>query len=324
MRKILMLAAAGIASLWAGAVAAQVKWDLPAGYAAQNFHSQNLVTFANDVRTATGGKLDITVHPGASLFKVPEIKRAVQTGQAQIGELLMSNVENEDPAFGVDTVPFLATSYADAVKLWQASRPLLEKKMEAQGMMILFAVPWPPQGIYAKKELNSAADMKGVKFRAYNPATSRIAELVGAQPVTIQAADLPQALATGVVNSMITSGATGYDSKVWESLSHFYDTQAWLPKNMVFVNLAAFRKLDDASQKALSDAARIAEERGAKMSQEATGFYLKELVAKGMKVQPPGAAFKADLQKIGETLTAEWIKRAGADGQSIVDAYKKM
>lgn len=324
MRKILMLAAAGIASLWAGAVAAQVKWDLPAGYAAQNFHSQNLVTFANDVRTATGGKLDITVHPGASLFKVPEIKRAVQTGQAQIGELLMSNVENEDPAFGVDTVPFLATSYADAVKLWQASRPLLEKKMEAQGMMILFAVPWPPQGIYAKKELNSAADMKGVKFRAYNPATSRIAELVGAQPVTIQAADLPQALATGVVNSMITSGATGYDSKVWESLSHFYDTQAWLPKNMVFVNLAAFRKLDDASQKALSDSARIAEERGAKMSQEATAFYFKELAAKGMKVQPPGAAFKADLLKIGETLTAEWIKRAGADGQSIVDAYKKM
>ncbi len=324
MRKILMLAAAGIASLWAGAVAAQVKWDLPAGYAAQNFHSQNLVTFANDVRTATGGKLDITVHPGASLFKVPEIKRAVQTGQAQIGELLMSNVENEDPAFGVDTVPFLATSYADAVKLWQASRPLLEKKMEAQGMMILFAVPWPPQGIYAKKELNSAADMKGVKFRAYNPATSRIAELVGAQPVTIQAADLPQALATGVVNSMITSGATGYDSKVWESLSHFYDTQAWLPKNMVFVNLAAFRKLDDASQKALSDSARIAEERGAKMSQEATSFYLKELAAKGMKIQPPGAAFKADLQKIGETLTAEWIKKSGADGQSIVDAYKKM
>ncbi len=324
MRKILTLAAASIASLWAGAVMAQVKWDLPAGYPAQNFHSQNLVAFANDVRTATGGKLDITVHPGASLFKVPEIKRAVQTGQAQIGELLMSNVENEDPLFGVDTVPFLAASYAEAAKLWRASRPLLEKKMEAQGMIILYAVPWPPQGIYAKKDLNSAADMKGVKFRAYNPGTSRIAELVGAQPVTIQAADLAQALATGVVNSMISSGATGYDTKVWESLTHFYDAQAWLPKDMVFVNVAAFKKLDEASQKALTDAAKVAEQRGAKMSEEQSTHFLKELAAKGMKIQPPGAAFKAELRKIGETLTTEWIKRAGADGQAIVDAYKKM
>ncbi|MBI3710780.1 MAG: TRAP transporter substrate-binding protein [Proteobacteria bacterium] len=324
MHKLCSLALAGAIGLAAGSAGAQTKWDLPAGYPAQNFHTQNLVAFASDIRTATGGKLDITVHAGASLFKVPEIKRAVQTGQAQIGELLMSNVENEDPLFGADTVPFLATSYAEAAKLWKASRPLIEKKLAAQGMVLLYAVPWPPQGIYAKKDLNSIDDMKGLKFRAYNPATSRIAELVGAQPVTIQAADLPQALATGVVNSFISSGSTGYDSKVWESLTHFYDTQAWLPKNMIFANAAALAKLDAETQKAVRAAAVTAEERGNKLSQEATGFYLKELAGKGMKVQPPSAALVTGFKKIGETLTTEWVKKAGTDGEAVVDAYKKM
>ena len=218
MNKLLSLAVASSVALCAGVAAAQTKWDLPAGYPATNFHSKNLVEFASDVRKATGGKVDITVHPGASLFKVPEIKRAVQTGQAPIGELLMSLMENEDAIFGVDVVPFLATSYADSEKLWKAARPTIEKKLGAQGLTVLYAVPWPPQGIYAKKDLNTIEDMKGLKFRAYNVGTSRIAELVGAQPVTIQAAELAQALATGVVNSFISSGSTGRDTKVWESL----------------------------------------------------------------------------------------------------------
>jgi TRAP-type C4-dicarboxylate transport system substrate-binding protein len=324
MKKFLSLALAGALGLWAGAASAQTKWDLPAGYPPANFHSQNLVSFANDVKAASGGKLDITVHAGASLFKVPEIKRAVQSGQAQIGELLMSNMENEDPLFGIDNVPFLAASFDDAVKLWKASRPFIEKKMSAQGMTVLYAVPWPPQGIYAKKDINTLEDMKGLKFRAYNPATSRIAELVGAQPVTIQAAELPQALATGVVNSFISSGSTGYDSKVWETLSHFYDTQAWLPKNLIFVNNDAFGKLDEATRKAVLESAAKAEARGLQMSRDATGFYLKELAAKGMKVQGPSPALAGGFKKIGETLTADWVKKAGADGQAAVDAYKKM
>jgi TRAP-type C4-dicarboxylate transport system substrate-binding protein len=307
-----------------GAAMAQVKWDLPAGYPPANFHSKNLVEFADDVKAASGGKLAITVHAGASLFKVPEIKRAVQTGQAQIGELLMSNMENEIAIAGIDTVPFLATSYADAKKLWAAARPAVSKVLDGQGMTVLYAVPWPPQGIYAKKDLNSIEDMKGLKFRAYNPATSRIAELVGAQPVTIQAAELAQALSTGVVNSFISSGSTGYDSKVWESLTHFYDTQAWLPHNVIFVNNGALKALDEATRKAVIDAAARAEDRGRKASSDATGFYYKELAAKGMKIQPPGPALAEGFKKIGAQLTEEWIKKAGADGKAIVDAYKKM
>lgn len=302
---------------------AQSKWNLPAAYPADNFHTENLVQFSKDVADATGGKLQITVHPNASLFKAPEIKRAVQTGQAQIGEVLMSLHENEDPLYGVDVVPFIATSFDAARKLWEVQKPVLQKKLSDQGLMLLYAVAWPPQGIYAKKDINTVDDMKGLKWRAYNVGTSRIGELVGAQGVTIQAAELPQALATGVVNSFMSSGATGYDSKVWESLTHFYDTQAWLPKNMVFVNKAAFEALDKPTQEAVLKTAKAAEDRGWKLSQEKTKWYTDQLAAKGMKVLPPSPELKAGFQKIGEQLTADWLKKAGPEGQAIVEAYKK-
>lgn len=317
-------AAAGLICLLAAPAMAQTKWNLPAAYATTNFHTENLAQFANDVKAATAGRLDITIHGNASLFKAPEIKRAVQTGQAQMGEVLISLHENENPVFGIDTIPFLATNFDEAKKLWLASKPIVQKAFDAQGLMVLFSVPWPPQGIFAKKDINTVEDMKGLKWRAYNVGTSRIADLVGAQPVTVQAAELPQALATGVVNAFITSGATGYDSKAWETISHYYDTQAWIPKNITFVNKAAFAALDKESQAALLQAAQAAEERGWKVSQEKSNWYLSELAAKGMKVQPPSPALKAGLGKVGETLTADWVKRAGGEGQAVIDAYKKM
>src|SRR6185295_12390169 len=277
LRLMKTCAVAASLALLAAPAMAQTKWNLPAAYPADNPHSVNLFAFAKDVADATGGKLQITVHPAASLFKAPEIKRAVATGQAQMGEVLISLHENEDPLFGIDVIPFLATSYPAAKKLWLASKPAIEKKLASQGLLLLFAVPWGPQGIYAKKDLNTMDDMKGLKWRAYNAGTARIAELVGAQPVTIQAAELPQALATGVVNSFISSGSTGYDSKVWESLTHWYDTQAWLPKNMIFVNNAAWAKLDKPTQDAVVAAAAKAEARGLEKAKEQAEFYAKAL-----------------------------------------------
>ena len=321
------LALAGLASFTAMAMStsafAQTKWNLPAAYSTTNFHTENLVAFSKDVNAATGGKLDIVVHGNASLFKAPEIKRAVATGQAQMGEVLMSLHENEDAIFGVDVVPFLASSFKDSKKLWDVSKPIVSKKLAAQGLMVLFAVPWPPQGIYANKEINSVEDMKGLKWRAYNVGTTRIGELVGAQSVTIQAAELPQALATGVVNSYMSSGATGYDSKTWESLSHFYDVQAWLPKNVTFVNKAAFDALDKPTQEAILKAASQAEERGWKIAEEKTTWYLKELQAKGMKAPAPSPALTEGFRKIGAQLTADWLKRAGTDGLEIISAFSK-
>ena len=319
MKRLLPLAAFALAAT----VQAQTKWDLPAAYPAGNFHSENLVAFANDVDKATGGKLKITVHPNASLFKAPEIKRAVQGGQAQIGEILLVNFQNEWQIFGADGLPFLADSYDSAMKLWQVQRPLVEKKLAEQGMLVLYAVPWPPQGIYVKKPIASAADLKGVKWRAYSPATARIAELVGAQPVTVQAAELSQAMATGVVESYMSSGSTGFDTKTFEHIKYWYDTQAWLPKNAVIVNKAAFDALDKPTQDALRKAAADAEVRGLAASKRVNTESLDKLKANGMQILPPSPQLKADMQKVGETMLKEWLEKAGPEGQQLVDAFRK-
>ena len=302
---------------------AQTKWDLPAGYAAGNFHTENLTQFAADVDKASGGKLKITVHANASLFKATEIKRAVQGGQAQIGEILLANFSNEWPIYAADGLPFLADSYDEAAKLYKVQKPMLEKKLAEQGMLLLYSVAWPPQGIYAKKPINSAADLKGVKWRAYSPSTSRIAELVGAQPVTVQAAELSQAMATGVIESYMSSGSTGFDSKTFEHLKYFVDTQAWLPKNAVLVNKAAFDALDKPTQAALLKAGADAETRGWAVSKVKNGEYLDLLKKNGMTILPPSTQLKADMKKVGDTMLKEWLEKAGPEGKTLVDAFLK-
>jgi TRAP-type C4-dicarboxylate transport system substrate-binding protein len=323
-RRIFSLtAAAAVFALSASVAGAQTKWDLASAYPATNFHSENLVQFANDVDKATGGKLKITVHSNASLFKAPEIKRAVQGGQAQAGEIIFANFQNEWQIYGADGLPFLADSYDESVKLYKAQKPLIEKKLSEQGIGLLYAVAWPPQGIYTKKPINSAADLKGIKWRAYSPATSRIAELVGAQPVTVQAAELSQALATGVVESTMTSGATGVDSKLYENLKYYYDLQAWLPKNAVLVNKKAFDALDKPTQDAVLKAAADAEVRGLAASKKVNADTLEKLKANGMQVLAPSAQLKADMKKVGDTMLKEWLEKAGPEGKAVVDAFQK-
>jgi TRAP-type C4-dicarboxylate transport system substrate-binding protein len=314
----LLAAAALTATFGSTALQAQTKWDLPAAYAAGNFHTENLAQFAK------AGKLKIQVHANASLFKANEIKRAVQGGQAQLGEILLANYSNENPLYALDGVPFLAASYDDAKKLYAASKPAMDKALAAQGMKLLFSVSWPPQGIYSKREINSVSDLRGIKWRAYSPATAKIAELIGAQTVTIQAAELSQALATGVVESYMSSGSTGYDSKTYEHIKNFYDTQAWLPKNAVIVNLKSFNALDAATQAALTKAAADAEKRGWDTSISKNDEYKKLLIEKGMKIHKPSPKLQADMQQIGQIMLADWLKAAGDDGKAIVAEYNKL
>ena len=310
--------------LSAGMAQAAEKWDMPMAYNDGNFHTINGKLFAEAVNICTDGELEIIVHGGGSLFKGNEIKRAVQTGQAQIGERLLSAHANENAVFGYDSVPFMATSFEDSEKLKKAANNVLGKVLGSQNMVLLYSVPWPPQGLYFKKAINSTADMKGIKFRAYNAATARLAELSGMLPVQIEAAELVQALATGVADSFISSGSTGYDKKVWEHLSHFYDTQAWLPRNTVFANKKAFNALPKQSQNCLKSSAMLASAAGTARSEQLTGWYLSELAANGMQVAPPGAKLKGQLQEMGATMSTEWGKAAGADGQAIIDAFNKM
>ena len=321
-RRFAFVLAAGLMAA-APAAQAQTKWDLPTAYPATNFHTVNLTQFAADVDRLSGGKLKIALHPNASLFKAPEIKRAVQGGQAQAGEILLTNFSNEWQIYAADALPFLADSYDEATKLYRLQKPLLEKKLGEQGMMLLYSVPWPPQGLYSKKPINSAADLRGIKWRAYSPSTARIADLIGAQAVTVQAAEFQQALATGVVESTMTSGATGVDSKLFEHLKFYYDVQAWIPKNAVLVNRKAFEALDKPTQDAVMKAAADAEARGWTESRRVNTTTMETLRANGMTVVPPSPQLRADLKKVGDTMLKEWLEKAGAEGKTLVDAYLK-
>lgn len=298
-------------------------WDMPMAYNDSNYHTVNGKLFAEAVNICTGGELKINVHGGGSLFKGNEIKRAVQTQQAQIGERLLSAHANENAVFGFDSIPFLATSFADSETLKAAADEVIQRVLDKQSLVMLYSVPWPPQGLYFKKAVNSVADMNGIKFRSYNTSTARFAELSGMLPVQIEAAELVQALATGVAGSFVSSGSTGYDKKVWEHLSHFYDTQAWLPRNTVFANKKAFQALPKQSQNCLKSSAMLAGVAGTARAEQLAGWYLAQLAANGMKVAPPGDQLKTDLLGIGKTMSTEWSKAAGADGKAIVDAYHR-
>jgi TRAP-type C4-dicarboxylate transport system substrate-binding protein len=310
------------APMLARAQAPRWKWDLPAGYPVTNFHSANLIQFAKDVKDATGGQLEITVHAGASLFKVPEILRAVQPGQAQMGELLMVVLENEDALFGADNVPFLATSFAQARKLADLQLPYIEKRLSARGVRHLFSVPWPPQGFYSPKALNVPDDLKGLSFRSYGASAGRFAELAGMRVTTVQAAELVQALASGRVNSMISSGATGFDSKIWEHIKFYYDVQAWLPKNMTMVNARAWAQLPASVQAAVTQAGKVAEARGWAESQRLDRTFLEAFTKNGMTVSEPSPALRDGFKRWGEDLSKGWLERAGADGQALVNAFR--
>lgn len=318
--KKLLLALAALSATW---VHAQAKWDLPTGYAVNSFQTENVQQFANEVDKATGGKLKITLHPNGSLYKANEIKRAVQTGQTQAGEFILSGAANENPLFGVDSIPFLATGYEDARRLYGAARPSLEKLLASQGIKLLFSVPWPGQSLYSIKPISSPDDFRGTKMRAYNPATARIAQLLKAQPTTIQLAELGQALATGTVENFLTSSASGIENKLFEQTKYFYPVNGWLPRNATVVNLKAFEALDKASQEAVMKAAVAAEQRGWQSSEQKDKEYIQELGAKGMKISPPSEPVRRELRAIGETMTTEWLKTAGAEGQAVIEAYRK-
>jgi TRAP-type transport system periplasmic protein len=298
-------------------------WDMPTPYPDKTFHTVNIVAFAKDVEAATGGKLTIKIHSAGSLFKHKEIKNAVRSGQVPIGEFFLGLLANDNPAFGIDTQPFLATNYEDAKKLWAAQKPVVIKLLDKQGLMPLFSVPWPPQGLYTKKEIATVDALKGLKFRTYNPTLEKFVKLAGAAPTQVQVPDIPQAFSTGRVEAMITSPSTGANSKAWDFLSYYTDIQAWVPKNIVVVNKKAFRKLDKSVQDAVLAAAAKAETRGWKMSQEETAAKVKILKDNGIKIMQPNPALMEGLKKIGAQMMADWKKAAGAEGEQILSAYGK-
>jgi TRAP-type C4-dicarboxylate transport system substrate-binding protein len=311
-----LLVAAATVTISFGAVA-QTKWNMATPYPQAEFHTRNIQQFAADVDKLSGGELKITIHPAQSLFKHPEIPRAVRTGQVEMGETIMSNLANQSPVFQVDSIPFLVTNYADARKLWQGQRPFVEDYMKSQGMRFIYAVPWPGQGFFTKKEINSISDMAGVKFRTYNSTTEKMATLMKAVPTTVEAVEIPQAFSAGIVDAMVTSAATGARTEAWTFSTYYYDTQAWMPKNMVYVNEAAFRRLSPKVQQAIIEAGKTAETRGWKMSEEVFTETTAAIKAK-MQYRAPNAALTKELAKIGDLMSVDWAKAMGPNAEKIL------
>ncbi len=298
------------------------KWNMPVRSNERNYFTRNIMQFADDVKKATNNAVEIVIHSEDSLIKQPEVKRAVQTGQVQIGELLMSMHSNESPIFGIDSVPFMASNTEENRKLLQVARPSIEARLKTQGLRLLFVVPWPPNSFYAGREIRSTSDFKGVKFRAFNPVTGRLAELMGAVPVTVQQSEVPQAFSTGVIQAMITSPATGVDTQAWDFVKYFYEVKAMAPWNIVIVNERIFSRLDEKTQAEVLAAAKAAEERGWKTSVEETGKLVDTLKSKGMEIRQPGSELVAELKKIGDQLIQEWTKSAGDDGTKIMSQFR--
>jgi TRAP-type C4-dicarboxylate transport system substrate-binding protein len=311
------------AAIAVGTVAqAQTKWDMPTPYSDGEFHTINVRQFVDDVKKSSGGQIDINVHSNGSLIKHPDILRAVSTGQVPVAEFLLGQFGNEEAVFNADNVPFLAAGYDNAWKLYQAQKSILQKKLEGRNLVLLYSVAWPGQGLYTKNPLKSVDDFKGTKFRTYSAYTARLAELLGASPTVIQVPEVPQAFATGTISAMITSSATGTSTKAWEFVKNYYTTNAMHPKNVVVVNNRAFQALNAAQKKALTDAAAAAEKRGWDLSRKRESDANKLLADNGMTVHTPDAGLMSAMTKVGNTIAAEWLKAAGADGEAILKAYR--
>lgn len=317
--RIATLAAA--AALLPLAAAAET-WDMPTAYSGQNFVTKGYVAFAEDVKERTGGELEIVVHPAGSLYKGSDILRAVREGQVPIGARYMGAHSSEDPLFGIDAIPFLATSREEAWQLYQASKPALAAAFEERGLKLLFTAVWPPQGLWIGKEVNGVADMEGVRFRAYDRTTARLAELMGAVPTKTEAAEIAQAFSTGVAESMMASAAIGVFQKMWDYVGHYYTVNAWLPKSAVFVNLDTWNGLDESTRAAVTAAAADAERKVWAAMDTANENYLVTLRQNGMTVAPPSERLARDLRGIGETLSDEWAAAAGDRGRAVIEAYR--
>lgn len=318
-----LIATALVAALSVATAQAATTWNMSAEQPDANYLTQNVRQFAEDVKAATGGQLEFKVTSNSVLLKRPEVKRGVQQGIVPIGEVLMSALGNEDAMFEIDSVPFLASSFDASERLWKAAREQIAARLDKQGLVLVYGSPWPPQGIFTKTPVASIGDFKSVRFRAYSASTSRMVTLMGAVPTTIQAAEVPQAFSTGVVDMMITSPATGVDTQAWDYVKHYYDAQAFIPQAIVIANKRSLMSLPAPQRQAVLDAGKKAEARGWAQAREMTAKLTQTLASKGINVQPVPQAIAAELNKIGAAMAAEWSQKAGADGAKVLEAYGK-
>jgi TRAP-type C4-dicarboxylate transport system substrate-binding protein len=320
-RRFLARVAACLTLALPGLAGAQTVLQLASGYPITSFHVQNLQALADDVRQRTNGQLQIHVQAEGKLFKAPQIRQAVADGKVAMGEVFGPGLGSLNPVFALDALPFLATDYDAARRLWNLARPLAEKRAGESGLALLMSVPWPPQGLFASREIRTVDDFKGLPMRENSPSVKRMAEMLGAAPVTVESADLAAAMQQGRVRLIFTSAAQGVDTRIWESLPWYYQANAWLPRNLLLVNKKTLDGLPANLRDALIRAAAAAEERGWQLSRENAAQSLESLRAAGMKVGRLDGASRARLDRVGTALTADLMRRSDPELLSVLSAY---
>ncbi|VFR29460.1 TRAP transporter solute receptor, unknown substrate 5 [plant metagenome] len=294
------------------------------GYPESSFFTQNIRQFISEVEKESGGRLKIDLRPNDTLIKHDAIKRSVQTGQIQAGEVRLGVYGNEDPMYVLDGLPNIAGNYEEAWQLMQAQSPYFEKILGRHNLRAITYVAWPGQGFYTKTPVASPADFKGKRLRIYSQPTLKMGQMLGFQATILPFAEVPQAFATGLIDSLFTSAQTGIDTQAWDNVKYFMYTGTLHNKNMVIVNDRAFKRLDDDLQKIVLAAGERASRRGFDMSRKAGDETIATLRANGMEVSEAPDSIQKQLGEVGETMMAEWRKTANPEQQKVLDDYLGM
>lgn len=311
-----------LTSLSVALLAANIKMDLNAMYGATNFHTKGAEQFAALVDEYTKGSVKITVHAGATLVKGSPLQ-AVKDGTVAMTDMFIPFTAGGGKVFGISALPFVASSYEDAYKLYQISKPAYDKTAAQWNQKMLYAVSWPPSGLYTKKPMMSKADLSDLKTRTYDKNSADFITMVGGNSVALPWGEVYSALSTGMVNSVVTSSASGKDGKFWEVLSDFTKINYAYPLQAVTINLDYWKSLDKSQQDALLKAAAKIEEAQWNASKEEDSVALKMLGDNGMKIKEATAELKKELDIVAKKMLDTYLADADDGIKKIFTEYKK-
>ena len=305
-------------------VLAKTNWNANSVWPPKNLHSVGLTDFAEKVKKATNGELEMVVHTGGALgFKGPDLLKAVRDGLVPVSDMLISGVAGDEKIFQIVTLPFLVRDFDELRLLIEIAYPYFDKSAQKWGQKILYIAPWPGAGLWTKNKITTLEEMKGLKTRTYDKNGALVMEAVGATPFALPFSEVYTSLQTGLIDSVMTSSPTAVDGKFWEVLKYYEPLFITDATDMVTVNLKAFQKLPKAQQDALVKIGKEMEEtmwaNVKKWDKEQEAISNKN----GIETVKPSTKVIGELEKITEKIRAEWLKSAPADGKKIYDEFLK-
>ena len=320
----MLLVVVFLATVTVTPVLAKTNWNANSVWPPKNLHSVGLTDFAEKVKKATNGELEMVVHTGGALgFKGPDLLKAVRDGLVPVSDMLISGVAGDEKIFQIVTLPFLVRDFDELRLLIEIAYPYFDKSAQKWGQKILYIAPWPGAGLWTKNKITTLEEMKGLKTRTYDKNGALVMEAVGATPFALPFSEVYTSLQTGLIDSVMTSSPTAVDGKFWEVLKYYEPLFITAATDMVTVNLKAFQKLPKAQQDILVKIGKEMEEtmwaNVKKWDKEQEAISNKN----GIATVKPSTKVIGELEKITEKIRAEWLKSAPADGKKIYDEFLK-